>query len=98
MFTEERRKAILAILAGESRIEVAALAKRFEVSLDTVRRDLRALASTGAFQKTHGGAVALNVAGLDWNSRAQIQPASKDRTGTAAARLVSAQETVILDA
>ena len=47
MFTEERRQAILATLASESRVEVAALARRFKVSVDTVRRDLRALASTG---------------------------------------------------
>jgi DeoR/GlpR family transcriptional regulator of sugar metabolism len=66
--------------------------------VDTVRRDLRALASMGVFQKTHGGAVALNVASLDWNTRAQVQPEAKERIGKAAAALVSPQETVIFDA
>jgi DeoR/GlpR family transcriptional regulator of sugar metabolism len=98
VFAEERRQAILAILAGESRVEVAELATRFEVSVDTVRRDLRALASTGVFRKTHGGAVSMNVGSLDWNARAGIEHAAKERIGQAAARLVSPRQTVILDA
>lgn len=98
MFMEERRQAILRALATESRVEVAALARRFKVSVDTVRRDLRALAATGVFQKTHGGAVALDVASLDWSSRAEIQRASKERIGKAAAALVSPNQTLILDA
>jgi DeoR/GlpR family transcriptional regulator of sugar metabolism len=98
VFAEERRQAILALLSGQSRVEVGALAQRFKVSEDTIRRDLRALASTGFFQKTHGGAVALNVASLDWQARTQIQPELKERIGRAAAALVSPQETVILDA
>ena len=72
MFAEERRQAILGILAGESRVEVAELATRFDVSVDTVRRDLRALASSGVFRKTHGGAVSMNVGSLDWNARALL--------------------------
>lgn len=98
MFTEERRLAILATLAGESRAEIAELATRFKVSADTVRRDLRALASTGVFRKTDGGAVSMNVGSLDWNARAAIQHEAKERIGKAAARLVSPGETVILDA
>jgi len=98
MFAEERRQAIISILAGESRVEVAELAQRFEVSVDTIRRDLRGLASTGVFRKTHGGAVSLNVGSLDWNGRAKIQHQEKERIGRAAARLVSPRESVMLDA
>lgn len=98
MFAEERRQAILALLTGESRVEVGALAERFEVSEDTIRRDLRALASAGFLQKTHGGAVVLNVASLDWQARAHLQPDLKERIGKAAAALVSAHETLMLDA
>ena len=95
MFAEERRQAILALLADQNRVEVGSLAERFKVSEDTIRRDLRALASTGFFQKTHGGAVALNVASLDWQARAQLQPGLKERIGKAAAALVSPRETVM---
>ena len=98
MFAEERRQAILALLSNQNRVEVGSLAERFKVSEDTIRRDLRALASTGFFQKTHGGAVALNVASLGWQARAQLQPGLKERIGKAAAALVSPQETVMLDA
>ena len=41
MFAEERRKTILAMLTRDGRVEVAELATRFNVSEDTVRRDLR---------------------------------------------------------
>lgn len=98
MFAEERRKAILATLAAESRVEVSALAARFKVSEDSIRRDLRALASTGFFQKTHGGAVALNVASLDWHARARVLTEAKEKIGKAAAALVAPHETLILDA
>jgi DeoR/GlpR family transcriptional regulator of sugar metabolism len=98
MFAQERQKAILALLTGESRVEVAALARRFKVSEDTVRRDLRGLAAAGYLQKTHGGAVALDVASLAWEARSNVQPAAKTKIGVAAAGLVAAQETVIIDA
>ena len=98
MFAEERRKAILAALATEGRVEVSALAARFKVSEDSIRRDLRELASTGFFQKTHGGAVALNVASLDWHARARLIPDVKENIGKAAAALVAPHETLILDA
>ena len=98
MFAEERRKAILATLAAESRVEVSALAARFKVSEDSIRRDLRALASTGFFQRTHGGAVALNVASLDWHARARVLTEAKEKIGKAAAGAVAPHETLILDA
>ena len=98
MFAEERRKNILSLLTREGRVEVAELASRFEVSEDTVRRDLRDLAASGFLQKTHGGAVALDVPSLAWAARAQVLPAVKAKIGAAAATLVLPDETIILDA
>lgn len=98
MFAEERRKTILAMLTRDGRVEVAELATRFNVSEDTVRRDLRELAATGFLQKTHGGAVALDVPNLAWEARAQVLPAAKAKIGAAAAALVEPGQTIILDA
>jgi DeoR/GlpR family transcriptional regulator of sugar metabolism len=98
MFPEERKKAILALLTETGRVEVTSLATRFEVSEDTIRRDLREFAAAGFLQKTYGGAVALDVANLSWAARAQIAPAAKARIGVAAASLVEPGQTVILDA
>jgi DeoR/GlpR family transcriptional regulator of sugar metabolism len=98
MFAEERKKAILHLLTETGRVEVAALAARFEVSEDSIRRDLRELAAAGFLQKTYGGAVALDVANLSWAARKQIHSAAKALIGAAAAALVEPDQTIILDA
>jgi DeoR/GlpR family transcriptional regulator of sugar metabolism len=98
MFAEERRKVIFTMLTQAGRVEVPALARRLKVSEDTIRRDLRDLAASGFLQKTHGGAVALDVPNLGWDARAHMQPAAKTRIGATAAPLVEPRQTVILDA
>jgi DeoR/GlpR family transcriptional regulator of sugar metabolism len=98
MFAEERRKIILSMLTRDGRVEVIELANRFQVSEDTIRRDLRELATLGFLQKTHGGAVALDVPSLAWEARSQVLPAAKAKIGVMAAGLVEANQTVILDA
>src|SRR6185295_4652010 len=98
MFAEERRKAILARLSREGRVEVPGLTAEFGVSEDTIRRDLRDLAAQGFLQKTHGGAVALDMPNLGWEARSQLLPATKARIGRAAAALVEPGQTLMLDA
>ena len=98
MFAEERRNQILGELMSTGRVEVQALAERYGVSKHTIRRDLSALEGRGHLQKTHGGAVALNTAHLDWQGRATSLPEAKDWIGRRAATLIGPGETVILDA
>jgi DeoR/GlpR family transcriptional regulator of sugar metabolism len=98
MFAEERRKIILTMLTRDGRVEVMKLANRFQVSEDTIRRDLRELAALGFLQKTHGGAVALDVPSLAWEARSQVLPAAKEKIGVMAAGLIEPNQTVILDA
>ncbi len=43
MFLEERHQAILDIIKNEGRISIGAIQERFNVSVDTARRDLRIL-------------------------------------------------------
>lgn len=98
MFTEERRHLILSELKAQGRVTVSDLATRLTVSEDTVRRDLRALASEGYLQKAHGGAVLLDIPHLPWQTRTQILSDSKTRIGQRAAQLVEAGQVVLLDA
>lgn len=98
MFAEERQNRILAELKSTGRVEVQALAGRYSVSEHTIRRDLSALESRGHLQKTHGGAVLLDTAHLDWQERATSLTQAKDQIGRRAAALVQPGETVILDA
>ena len=98
MFAEERQNRILAELRSTGRVEVQVLAERYSVSEHTIRRDLSVLEGRGHLQKTHGGAVALNTAHLDWQGRVTSLPEAKDRIGRRAAMLIGPGETVILDA
>src|SRR6266478_1794387 len=54
---EERHQYILELLGSEGRVLAADLSSRYRVSEDTIRRDLRELASSGKIQRVHGGAL-----------------------------------------
>src|SRR6266481_3402495 len=53
---EERRQYILELLGSEGRVLAADLSSRYRVSEDTIRRDLRELASSGKIQRVHSEA------------------------------------------
>lgn len=57
MIVGERRNKILEILQEKGAIEVAELAKLFNVTGATIRRDLEMLERDGLLRRTHGGAV-----------------------------------------
>lgn len=97
LFAEERQQAIEALLREAGRVEVAALAARYEVSEDSIRRDLRALAQRGLVQKTHGGAVALNLSAMPMSQRGAVKLSVKRGIGRAAAARVQAHQTLFID-
>ena len=57
MLAIERKNEILAILQKEQRVLVSELSKRYDVTDETIRRDLEKLESEGYVKKTYGGAV-----------------------------------------
>ena len=58
MLAIERRRVILARLNANGKVIVAELAKEFDVTEETIRRDLDRLEKEGLASKTYGGAVA----------------------------------------
>ncbi|SFJ22077.1 transcriptional regulator, DeoR family [Paenibacillus sp. UNC496MF] len=58
MFAEERRERILALLEREKRVLAKDLAEKFQISIDSIRRDLTLMQEQGLLRKTHGGAIA----------------------------------------
>ncbi|QGU02205.1 Glycerol-3-phosphate regulon repressor [Corynebacterium kalinowskii] len=58
MYAEERRRQIASLTAIEGRVNVTDLAQKFDVTAETVRRDLAVLAQDGIIHRVHGGAVA----------------------------------------
>ncbi|WP_312170716.1 DeoR/GlpR family DNA-binding transcription regulator [Microbacterium sp.] len=58
MYAMERQQGIERILADDGRVSVVDLAQRFDVTTETIRRDLAALDEAGSLVRVHGGAVA----------------------------------------
>jgi DeoR/GlpR family transcriptional regulator of sugar metabolism len=106
LMQSERLAAVLAQLETRGRIRVHEAASRFGVSTETVRRDLKLLASKGRVELVRGGAILLAGAGVA-AIRRELLPAvemraftsetEKDAIGREAAELVSDGQVVLLD-
>ncbi|MGE6540970.1 DeoR/GlpR family DNA-binding transcription regulator [Bacillus luti] len=59
MFTEERREKILELLNKDGRVIAKELAESFDMSIDSIRRDLSIMEKEGLLIRTHGGAMEL---------------------------------------
>ncbi len=57
MLASQRKQQILQILTEEKQVMSGELSQRFNVSEDSIRRDLRELAAEGKLQRVHGGAL-----------------------------------------
>lgn len=72
MYPEERQQAIAAQVLSQGRASVAELAHTYDVTTETVRRDLAVLDRAGLLRRVHGGAVpvrALHVVEPDVGER-----------------------------
>lgn len=56
--TEERHQAMATLVAEQGRVSVAQLAATYDVTTETIRRDLTALEDRGLVRRVHGGAIA----------------------------------------
>lgn len=85
-----RRQAdIIALLQEAGRVSVEDLAARFNVTPQTIRRDLNELCETRALTRVHGGAIiASGVENLSYEARKQVAQQHKRLIGEAAARLI----------
>jgi DeoR family glycerol-3-phosphate regulon repressor/DeoR family fructose operon transcriptional repressor len=95
-----RRAEMLRLLRQLGQVTVTEMSSRFEVSLDTIRRDLDALADQGLISRIHGGAIpADGMASADspFEQRINAHQIAKTNIGRAAARLISSGETVIVN-
>lgn len=98
LLTSERLDAIEARLLREGRVVATELARDFETSEDTIRRDLRALAAAGRCRRVYGGALPASPSRGPVSSRARFAATAKEALGGALARLVLPGMTVFLDA
>ncbi|HSS36776.1 MAG TPA: DeoR/GlpR family DNA-binding transcription regulator [Patescibacteria group bacterium] len=86
----DRRHRILERVAEEQTIHVGELAREFDVSEMTIRRDIRLLERDGFVRQTYGGATAHLTRSLDvaFNARALQHTREKRRIGMRATRLL----------
>ncbi len=95
--TERRARLLEALGSGEADVE--ALARRFDVSASTVRRDLQLLSSTKAVKRTYGGAILAHPAPEESLSQRQAENGpQKEAIARAAADLLEDEDVLILDA
>lgn len=73
-----RQSEILDIAKTQGRVVVEDLAQRFDVTLQTIRRDLTELADMGYVDRVHGGAVPrTGVANLGYDERRRLNEGAK---------------------
>jgi DeoR family fructose operon transcriptional repressor len=102
VYAEERQQAIADLVRARGRLSVTDLASEYEVTTETVRRDLSSLERAGVLRRVHGGAVPFNsltVLEPAVNDRDQARSDEKERIAQAAlALLPTTGGSVLLDA
>ena len=99
MLAIERRNLILTALQEDRRVLVSDLSQRYDVSEETIRRDLEKLEKEGYVKKTYGGAV-INESGnvdLPFMIRKKKNVIGKQRIAELAADLVEDGDRIMLD-
>jgi len=88
MYAEERQQAIASLVISKGRASVAELAQAYDVTTETVRRDLAILDRAGVLRRVHGGAVpvrALHLVEAGVGERETTRSEYKDAIAVAAA-------------
>ena len=97
MLTSQRKQLILEKLGAEGQVQSKALSILFDVSEDTIRRDLRELAAEGRLQRVHGGALPSSSAIAPFAERQSVKMDAKKRVARKGAQLISSGQVVIVD-
>ncbi len=97
MLTAERRRYILQVLGRDGKVVARALSEELGTSEDTIRRDLRDLASEGLLLRVHGGALPLSPAAANFTARREQSAPAKRAIAQAAAEMVRPGQVVLLD-
>jgi len=97
MLTSQRKQLILEKLGAEGQVQSKALSVLFDVSEDTIRRDLRELAAEGRLQRVHGGALPSSSATVPFAERQSVKMDAKRNVAQKGAQLISSGQVVIVD-
>ena len=100
VFARERQEHIARIVEEHGRARVADLARQFDVSAVTIRKDLLVLETEQRLVRAHGGAIAHDRSRPEvaFDIRERLQADEKLRIGAAGAALVHDGESIVMDA
>ena len=99
MLAIERRREILSRLGADGKVIVSELARDFDVTEETIRRDLERLDREGLVSKTYGGAVSKQNSALDlpYNIRETVNVEQKQGIALRVEELIRDGERIMLD-
>ena len=95
---EERQRSILALLTEQGRVVASELARKFNTSEDTIRRDLRELAAAGLCKRVYGGALPVSPASGSLTEREAQNPERKQALAASLVKLIKPGQVVFIDA
>jgi DeoR/GlpR family transcriptional regulator of sugar metabolism len=96
---EERKNEILNKLKRAGKVTVTDLAKQFNISEETIRRDLTILEEKGSLKKVYGGAIATIFQSGEppFSQRTTVNQIEKIKIGKKAAELISDGDVIVID-
>jgi DeoR family fructose operon transcriptional repressor len=97
MLPTQRRQAILTEVRQARAVSAEDLARRFGVSLETIRRDLRGLRDKGLLERVYGGALSVRSTEGDFATRSTLHAANKQAIAQLAVSLIEPQDTIVID-
>lgn len=93
-----RQPDILEIARTEGKVMVEDLAERFNVTVQTIRRDLTELANAGKLERVHGGAILPSgVTNIVYEERRRLHEDAKQSIARACAAAIPDNASVFLD-
>ena len=93
-----RQSEILEVARTDGRVVVETLAGKFQVTLQTIRRDLSELAEAGLLDRVHGGAVLrAGVANFGYEERRRMNDVAKAAIGRLCAQAIPDNSSMILN-
>jgi DeoR family transcriptional regulator, glycerol-3-phosphate regulon repressor len=97
-FLSARQNQILAMAREHGRVDVEELSQKFEVSPQTIRKDLNELCEKQLLQRIHGGAiVGSGIENVSYEARRLLAPESKLVIGQQAAQLIPDNSSLLIN-
>ena len=99
MFADERKSMITEIIMREGNVSISDLSREFNVSTETIRRDLNELSMDKKVLKVHGGAIAIKhpIREENYSTRVKQNYEAKKKIGQYAAGLISDGDIISFD-